>query len=58
MIRNADIVWLQTNCLSHASYYKIINIIRTTKKELKNFKHSSSKKCATELIEYEKQLDE
>ena len=58
MIRNADIVWLQTNCLSHASYYKIINIIRTTKKELKIFKHSSSKKCAAELIEYEKQLDE
>lgn len=58
MIRHADVVWLQTNCLSHASYYKIINIIRATKKELKIFMYSSSKKCAVELAEYEKQLDE
>ena len=53
MIRHADVVWLQTNCLSHAFYYKIINIIRATKKELKIFTHSSSKKCAAELAEYE-----
>ena len=58
MIRHADVVWLQTNCLSHAFYYKIINIVRAAKKELKIFSYSSSGKCAEELVEYEKQLDD
>ena len=26
LIRNADTVWLQTNCLSHSDFYRIINI--------------------------------
>lgn len=28
LIRNADAVWLQVNCLSHAHFYRIINAVR------------------------------
>lgn len=28
LIRGADAVWLQTNCMSHADFFRIINIVR------------------------------
>ena len=49
LIRHAGAVWIQTNSLSHANYYKIINIIRTHGITLHYFKYVSAEKCAVQL---------
>ena len=49
LIRHAAVVWVQPNCLSHASYYKIINTIRTHRIPLHYFKFVSAEKCAAQL---------
>ena len=49
LIRNADVVWVQPNSISHADYYKIINIVRARKIPLHYFKFASAEKCARQL---------
>lgn len=49
LIRHAGVVWIQPNSLSHANYYKIINIIRTHRIPLHYFKFVSAEKCAVQL---------
>ncbi len=50
MIRNADEIWLQTNYMSHAFYYGIIDTVRSSGKELHYFQYSSAEKCAEQLV--------
>ena len=49
MIRNAEVVWIQTNAMSHANFYKIIDIVRKHDIELRYFKYASAEKCAEQL---------
>lgn len=51
LIRNSDEIWIQTNCMSHSPFYKIINIAKENKKIIRYFKYSSPKKCAVQLLE-------
>lgn len=51
LIRNADIVWIQTNALSHKSFYKIINITRTYHIPVRYFGYASAQKCAVQLVQ-------
>ena len=50
LIRNADIVWLQTNCLSHADFFRIINIVRQNGIPLRYFSFAGTEKCAEQLV--------
>lgn len=50
LIRNADAVWLQTNCLSHADFYKIIDIVRKSGKQLRYFSSAGAGRCAEQLV--------
>lgn len=52
-IRNADIVWLQSNAMPHAYYNKIINITRQRKIPVQYFAYASAEKCARQLAEYD-----
>ena len=45
-IRNADIIWMQTNAMPHDNYYKIMDIARQYKIPVKYFKYASAEKCA------------
>lgn len=45
-IRNADVVWLQTNAMSHNKYNKIMEIVRLKKIPVKYFAYASAEKCA------------
>lgn len=54
-IRNADAVWIQTNALSHSYFYKIINTAREYKIPVRYFGYASARKCAEEIVEYEKE---
>ena len=50
-IKNADQIWIQANYLSHANFYKVINIARNRKIKTRYFKSTSAKRCAEQLIE-------
>lgn len=54
-IRNADAVWIQTNALSHSYFYKIINTAREYKIPVRYFGYASARKCAEEIVEYDKE---
>lgn len=50
LLRNANEVWIQHNCLSHADFYKIINVVRSQHIPVRYFSYSSAEKCAEQLI--------
>ncbi len=49
LIRMADVVWIQPNCMSHADYYKIINIVREYNIQIRYYIYDSAEKCARQL---------
>ncbi|MDO4733590.1 MAG: hypothetical protein Q4B50_08790, partial [Bacillota bacterium] len=51
LIRRADIVWIQTNSLSHSYYYKIIDEVRKHHVPLRYFSYASATKCAEQVAE-------
>lgn len=54
LIRNADMVWIQPNSLSHAFFYRIINEVRKYKIPLRYFTYKGAIKCAEELAAADK----
>lgn len=50
IVRNADIVWIQTNCLSHTQFSSISRIARQYGIQLRFFTFSSAGKCAEQLV--------
>lgn len=50
LIRHADVVWLQTNALSHAYFYKIIDESRKHHIPVRYFSYASATKCAEQLV--------
>lgn len=51
MIKAADAVWIQPNALSHRSFYKIINVVRTNQVQIRYFGYASAMKCAVQVLE-------
>ena len=49
LLRMADAVWIQPNCLSHSDYYRIMNVVREHKVRIHYFEHDSALKCAVQL---------
>ena len=52
-IRNADVVWLQTNAMPHNKYNKIMDIVRSRKIPVKYFAYASAEKSAVQLAEFD-----
>jgi len=50
LIRNADVVWIQTNCMSHAQFSNVIGRIRQYGILVRYFGYSSAEKCAEQLV--------
>lgn len=57
LIRRASVVWLQSNSMSHRTYYTIMNIVRAHNIPLRYFTFASAEKCALQLAEAD-QLNE
>ena len=57
LIRHAETVWLQSNALSHADYYKIIGIVRENGIPIRYFSFASAVKCAEQLAEYDRTME-
>ena len=51
LIRNADIVWIQTNSLSHSMYSRIAYSARLYHKPMRYFSYSSAARCAQQVLE-------
>ena len=50
LIRNANVVWIQANSLSHKVFYKIIDVVRANNIPIHYFSYSSAEKCARQVV--------
>ncbi len=50
LIRNADVVWFQTNCMSHKQYYRIVDAAKKHGVMIRYFSYSSADKCAEQIV--------
>lgn len=49
LLRAADVVWIQTNCISHSDYYRIMNVVREKGIPVHYYAYESAMKCAQQL---------
>ena len=52
LIKNADVIWLQTNSMSHNYFEQIINVARKHNKICRYFYFNSAQKCAEQIYNY------
>ena len=50
LVKNADVVWVQNNRISHTQYWNILKITRQQGIQLRYFAYSSAEKCAEQLV--------
>ncbi|MBR2810930.1 MAG: hypothetical protein IKD69_06070 [Solobacterium sp.] len=53
IIRNADVVWIQNNCISHSQYWNIVKNCKTAGVQMRYFGFASAEKCAEQLVEWD-----
>lgn len=58
LMLNSDAVWIQSNAIGHAFYYKILDVTRTHSIPLEYFTYASAEKCAEQIVEYDRGIDE
>ena len=46
IIKRADVVWIQTNCIGHKYYNIIIELARKYNRRVRYFAYASATKCA------------
>ena len=54
VIRNADIIWIQPNAISHSQYYRIVDAARQYRKPIRYFTYASAAKGAEQVTEADK----
>ena len=50
IIRNADVVWIQNNCISHSQYWSIVKNCKLSGVQMRYFTYASAEKCAEQLV--------
>ena len=53
IIRNADIIWIQTNSMSHSFYNKIIDTAKPYNKQIHYFLYGSAVKCVEQIADFD-----
>ena len=51
IIRNADVVWIQNNCISHSQYWSIVKNCKLAGIQVRYFAYASAEKCARQLAD-------
>ena len=51
IIRHAEVIWVQTNAMSHTQYYRVVDTARMYKKPVRYFTNASAGKCALQVVE-------
>ena len=49
-IRNADTIWIQSNCIGHSEFYLIINTARNAGVPIRYYTYASAEKCAEQIV--------
>lgn len=49
LLRAAEVIWIQPNCISHSDYYRIINVAKEYKVKIHYYAYDSATKCAKQL---------
>ena len=49
-VKGADIVWIQSNAISHKFFYRIIDVARKENIPVRYFGFASARKCAEQLV--------
>lgn len=49
-LKNADVIWIQANALSHKFYYRIVDTARKNGISVRYFGFASARKCAEQLV--------
>lgn len=49
-IKSSNVVWIQTNALAHANFYKIIDVARVHGVPVRYFSYASAIKCAEQIV--------
>lgn len=57
IIKRADVVWIQTNCIGHKSYNIIIDLARKHSRKVRYFAYASATKCAEQVVAEEENAD-
>lgn len=50
IIRNADVVWIQNNCMSHSQFWSVVKHSKVSGVQLRYFGFASAEKCAEQLV--------
>lgn len=50
VLKSADVIWIQSNALSHRLFYRIINSARKENVPVRYFGFASARKCAEQLV--------
>ena len=50
LIRNSDVIWIQTNALCHLHFYKIVDESKKYNIPIRYFSYASPIKCAEQLV--------
>ena len=50
IIRNAEVVWIQNNCISHSQFWNIVRVCRQAGVQMRYFAYASAEKCAEQLV--------
>lgn len=51
IIRNADVVWIQNNCISHPQYWSVVKNCKISGVQMRYFAYASAEKCAEQVVE-------
>ncbi len=54
VVRNAEMIWIQPNAISHSQYYRIVDAARQYKKPVRYFAYASASKGAEQVMEADK----
>ena len=56
--RNADIVWIQNNCISHPMFWNVIRYAKQFGVQIRYFTQASAEKCADQVVEADRKKNE
>ena len=51
IVRNADIVWIQNNCISHSQFWTVIKLANLYGVQVRYFASAGTDRCAKQLVE-------
>ena len=50
IIRNAEVVWIQNNCMSHSQFWNIVKNCKLAEVQMRYFGFASAEKCTEQLV--------